>query len=63
GNEGLYVFFQRIYSVLKPRGVLDLDPQEWNTYKKVGRLNEPLKSNILNLKLRPSDFVSILRSV
>ncbi|KAF9048163.1 hypothetical protein BDP27DRAFT_1454832 [Rhodocollybia butyracea] len=48
-NEGLYVFFQRIYSVLKPRGVLDLNPQEWDTYKKVGRLNEPLTSTSQHL--------------
>ncbi|KAF9073110.1 Bicoid-interacting protein 3-domain-containing protein [Rhodocollybia butyracea] len=63
GDEGLRAFFQRIHSVLKPGGVFILEPQEWDTYKKVRRLNESLKSNILNLKLRPSDFESILGSL
>jgi len=42
-------------------GVFILEPQAWDTYAKAKRMNETLKENAKNLKLRPEDFESILR--
>ncbi|KAJ3717124.1 Bin3-domain-containing protein [Lentinula raphanica] len=60
GDEGLCAFFRRVYSVIKPGGLLILEPQEWDTYKKAKRMNESLRNTAQTLKLRPSDFESIL---
>ncbi|KAF5389695.1 hypothetical protein D9757_006056 [Collybiopsis confluens] len=63
GDEGLRAFFRRVYSVLSPGGTFILEPQEWETYKKVRRMNESLRTSIQSLELRPSDFESILGSL
>ncbi|KIK55044.1 hypothetical protein GYMLUDRAFT_76790 [Collybiopsis luxurians FD-317 M1] len=63
GDEGLRAFFQRIYSVLNPGGVFVLEPQEWEGYKKVRRMNDSLRDTVQNLKLRPSNFESMLESL
>ena len=39
GDEGLITLFQRIYSVLRPGGILILEPQEWETYHKAKRMD------------------------
>ncbi|KAE9390316.1 Bin3-domain-containing protein [Gymnopus androsaceus JB14] len=56
-------WIHRIYSVLRPGGVFILEAQEWDTYKKVKRLNESLRATTENLKLRPNDFESVLETL
>jgi len=60
GDHALIRFFHRVHSVLDNGGVFVLEPQTWDTYAKAKRMNETLKENAKNLKLRPDDFESIL---
>ncbi|KAF9459736.1 Bin3-domain-containing protein [Collybia nuda] len=62
GDEGLKNFFRRVYQVLEPRGAFVLEPQAWDTYAKAKRMDERLKENAKDLKLRPDDFENILTS-
>lgn len=56
-------FFHRVHSVLRTCGVFILEPQTWDTYAKAKRIDETLKENAKNLKLRPDNFESILRKI
>jgi len=59
----LLQFFRRVHSVLTRGGVFVLEPQAWDTYAKAKRIDESLKENAKNLKLRPDKFESILRDI
>ncbi|KAH9483708.1 putative RNA methyltransferase C2A9.10 [Psilocybe cubensis] len=63
GDEGLKLFFRRVYAVLKPGGSFVLEPQPWESYAKAKRMNQKLKENGKNLVIRPSDFEAILREI
>ncbi|KAH7922904.1 Bin3-domain-containing protein [Leucogyrophana mollusca] len=63
GDEGLMRFFNRVHSSLKPGGAFILEPQAWDTYAKARRMDESLKENAKNLKLRPDDFAATLQNI
>jgi 7SK snRNA methylphosphate capping enzyme len=39
GDEGLKKFFERVYAVLNPGGFFVLEPQSWESYAKVKRMD------------------------
>jgi len=63
GDNALMRFFRRVHSVLSSGGVFVLEPQSWDTYAKAKRMDESLKINAKNLKLRPDEFQSILHNI
>ncbi|KAF8801089.1 Bin3-domain-containing protein [Phlegmacium glaucopus] len=63
GDEGLKQFFHRVYSVLTSGGTFVLEPQSWDSYAKARRMDQKLRENFKTLKLRPTDFESMLRDI
>ncbi|CCA72051.1 hypothetical protein PIIN_05986 [Serendipita indica DSM 11827] len=63
GDEGIVRFFRKVHTVLHPRGVFLLEPQEWEEYAKVRRISPILAENYKGLKLRPSEFPSLLEDI
>jgi 7SK snRNA methylphosphate capping enzyme len=54
--------FQRIFKQLKPNGMLVLESQPFNTYKKRSKLSEDILKNYKSIKLKPEDFEKYLLS-
>ncbi|KAG7097630.1 hypothetical protein E1B28_004962 [Marasmius oreades] len=64
GDEGLEIFFRRVYDVLTPGGVFILEPQAWDSYKKARRIVHSADAHSQSeLKTRPEDFPGILREL
>ncbi|KIY45103.1 Bin3-domain-containing protein [Fistulina hepatica ATCC 64428] len=66
GDDGLKQFFKRVHDVLRPGGVLVLEPQSWESYNNAKHMDEAcirLTENAKRLQLRPDDFGSVLESV
>ncbi|KAJ8688769.1 hypothetical protein PTI98_013521 [Pleurotus ostreatus] len=63
GDDALLRFFRRVHDVLTPGGSLVLEPQAWETYAKAKRMDNRLRENAKSLKLRPSDFESLLQEI
>lgn len=62
GDDGLRSFFQRIFSVLKPDGIFILEAQEWETYKKVKRLNEVSSRSFSDSSWGGTDVITVVES-
>lgn len=54
--------FKRIYKQLKPNGVLVLEAQAFETYKKRSKLSPEILTNYQSIKLKPEKFESYLLS-
>ncbi|KAH7910684.1 Bicoid-interacting protein 3-domain-containing protein [Hygrophoropsis aurantiaca] len=63
GDEGLLRFFERVHNALKLGGTFILEPQAWDTYAKARRMDDSLKENARNLKIRPNEFEIILQKI
>lgn len=63
GDEGLLAFFRKIHTVLRPGGVLLLEPQGWENYAKAKKLTPTLSETYKTLQLRPSEFPTLLRDI
>ncbi|PVG03114.1 Bin3-domain-containing protein [Serendipita vermifera] len=68
GDEGLIAFFRKIHSVLRKGpdrrgGLLILEPQEWDSYTQVRKMNSEMAELYKALKLRPTDFPRILEEI
>lgn len=62
GDAGIKFMFKRIFKQLKPDGVLILESQPFNTYKKRSKLTEEISDNFKSIKLKPEQFESYLLS-
>lgn len=58
GDAGLLSFFRKLRDVLKPGGILILEPQPWSSYLKRAEPTE-----LMALKIRPEGFVEELGKV
>lgn len=61
GDDGISQFFSKVYRTLGTGGIFVLEPQLWETYGKAKRVDERLRQNFEDLRLRPEDFPTILR--
>lgn len=62
GDNGIEFLFRRIYKQLKPGGILVLEAQAYETYKKRSKLSSQILENYRNIKLKPEKFESYLMS-
>lgn len=60
GDDGLLTLFVKIWRLLKPGGVLLLEPQPWTSYKNNRLVSETTRANFSNIKLHPHQFRDIL---
>ncbi|RUS89335.1 hypothetical protein EGW08_002855 [Elysia chlorotica] len=63
GDNGLKLFFRKIFRQLRPGGKLVLEPQPWSTYRKRAKLTPELFSNYQSIKLKPEGFKHYLLSI
>lgn len=54
--------FKRIFKQLKPYGVLVLEAQAYETYKKRSKLSPEILANYKSIQLKPEKFESFLLS-
>lgn len=54
--------FKRIFKQLNPDGVLVLEAQAFDTYKKRSKLSPEILQNYKNIKLKPDNFEGYLVS-
>lgn len=60
GDDGLITLFVKAWKLLKPGGILILEPQPWNSYYKNRHVSEVAKTNYHKIKFRPEDFQALL---
>ncbi|XP_050373934.1 probable RNA methyltransferase At5g51130 [Argentina anserina] len=60
GDSGLLTLFTKIWKLLRPGGILVLEPQPWKSYDKNRRVSETTKTNYHNLIFYPEMFQDIL---
>lgn len=60
GDDGLLTLFVKIWRLLKPGGILLLEPQPWTSYKKNRQVSEASRKNFSRIKLHPDQFRDIL---
>ncbi|KAH9490078.1 hypothetical protein Btru_035170 [Bulinus truncatus] len=63
GDDGLKLFFQKIFRQLRPGGKLILEPQPWSTYRKRAKLSQEMFSKYQSIKLKPEAFKHYLLSI
>ncbi|XP_059152538.1 uncharacterized protein LOC131938500 [Physella acuta] len=63
GDDGLKLFFQKIFRQLRPGGRLILEPQPWSTYRKRAKLSAELFAKYQSIKLKPEGFKHYLLSI
>ncbi|KZT61018.1 Bin3-domain-containing protein [Calocera cornea HHB12733] len=59
-DAGLVQFFHKACAALRPGGVLVLELQDWEGYRKAARSNPTLKQHYKTLELRPERFAEVL---
>ena len=62
GDEGLKMFFKKIYRSLNPGGIFLMEPQAYNTYKKRSKLTKTIEAHYKVIKFMPDQFESYLLS-
>ncbi|NXD31850.1 MEPCE enzyme, partial [Spelaeornis formosus] len=62
GDEGLKRLFRRAFRHLRPGGMLLLEPQPWESYRKRKGLTETTYRNYQRIRLRPDQFPAYLTS-
>ncbi|XP_015898491.2 probable RNA methyltransferase At5g51130 [Ziziphus jujuba] len=60
GDDGLITLFSRIWRLLKPGGILVLEPQPWKSYENNRLVSETATLNYKNIKFRPNTFQDLL---
>lgn len=62
GDAGIKFMFKRIFKQLKPNGVLVLEAQAFETYKKRSKLTPEILQHYKSIQLKPDKFESFLLS-
>ncbi|KAG0052435.1 hypothetical protein BGZ83_002601 [Gryganskiella cystojenkinii] len=62
GDEGLKLFFKKIYRSLNPGGIFLMEPQAYNTYKKRSKLTKTIEEHYKAIKFMPDQFETFLLS-
>lgn len=62
GDDGIKFMFKRIFKQLNPNGILILETQPFNTYKKRSKLTSEILQNYKSIELKPEQFESYLLS-
>lgn len=62
GDDGIKFMFKRIYKQLNQNGILVLEAQPFQTYKKRSRMNQEILQNYKSIRLKPDDFEKYLLS-
>ncbi|KAL0268384.1 UNVERIFIED_CONTAM: hypothetical protein PYX00_010347 [Menopon gallinae] len=62
GDAGLKQAFRRMYSQLKPGGVLILESQSWSSYMRKKNLTENIYNNFHSIEFMPHQFTDYLLS-
>ncbi|XP_038987557.1 probable RNA methyltransferase At5g51130 isoform X1 [Phoenix dactylifera] len=60
GDDGLITMFVKIWRLLRPGGILLLEPQPWSSYKKNRLVSETARVNYNEITLHPGEFRDIL---
>ncbi|XP_028785961.1 probable RNA methyltransferase At5g51130 isoform X2 [Neltuma alba] len=60
GDDGLLTLFAKIWKMLRPGGVLVLEPQPWKSYESNRLVSETTAVNYRNIMFRPEQFQEIL---
>ncbi|KAK6941484.1 RNA methyltransferase bin3, C-terminal [Dillenia turbinata] len=60
GDEGLITLFVKIWRLLRPGGILILEPQPWDSYVKNYQVSETATANYKSIKIYPQEFQDIL---
>ncbi|KAH7277219.1 hypothetical protein KP509_39G040600 [Ceratopteris richardii] len=60
GDAGLMKLFGKIRNLLRPGGILVLEPQPWKSYQSNHLISEVVRKNYHTIILRPDDFKDIL---
>ncbi|KFG99495.1 bicoid-interacting protein BIN3 [Toxoplasma gondii VAND] len=60
GDCGILLLFSRLHALLKPDGILLLEPQDWASYRRARRLSSDFKQQLHHIRLPPKTFTSIL---
>eukprot|EP00033_Pygsuia_biforma_P002787 GCRY01003077.1.p1 GENE.GCRY01003077.1~~GCRY01003077.1.p1 ORF type:complete len:298 (-),score=49.48 GCRY01003077.1:21-914(-) len=62
GDEGIKKMFKNIYDLLKPDGVLLLEPQPYSSYRKKAKMTQTTADHFKNISIRPESFAIYLTS-
>ena len=62
GDVGIKLLFHNIYKQLKLDGMFIFEFQNWKSYKKRKDLNNRIKENFKNIRLKPESFKEYLES-
>ncbi|XP_065617167.1 probable RNA methyltransferase At5g51130 isoform X2 [Quercus suber] len=60
GDDGLITLFSKIWRLLRPGGVLVLEPQPWKSYENNRLVSETTAMNYRSILFRPAKFQEIL---
>lgn len=60
GDEGLIRLFAKIWQVMRPGGILLLEPQPWKSYERKRLVSQVAVENFRDIVLKPGDFRDIL---
>lgn len=60
GDDGLITLFVKIWRLLRPGGILILEPQPWQSYTRKRMVSEIAKVNYSNIFFKPEHFQEIL---
>lgn len=63
GDDGLKMFFQRVFNVLKPEGQFVLELQTWDSYAKAKRKDGRLKDIAKHIQIKPENFDGVLKAI
>ncbi|GAA5971463.1 hypothetical protein JCM11641_008361 [Rhodosporidiobolus odoratus] len=62
GDDGMLQLFRSLHSFLPPGGVVVVEPQEWDNYKRAVKKNKDLRETFKAIKMRPP-FEEEMRAV
>lgn len=60
GDEGIRCLFKRCIKRLHPGGILVLEAQDWESYKKKRHLTRDIRDTVTGIELRPEGFATYL---
>lgn len=60
GDEGLIRLFAKIWQVMRPGGILLLEPQPWKSYERKRLVSQVAVENFRDIVFKPDDFRDIL---